>query len=105
MSVVDKNKSAIAPITLTEKAAAEVLHILAEKNIPAGYGLRVGNNGGGCSGVSYFIGFDKKKEKDEEFSIHGITVYIEKKHAMFLWGIEIDFIDTAEERGFVFNSN
>ena len=54
----------LQPIELTPKAVAEVKHIMDNKNIPEGYGLRVGVKGGGCGGVSYVLGFDKPKDND-----------------------------------------
>ena len=94
----------ITPVLLTTKAAEEVRKIRETKKIAPEYGLRVGvQSGGGCgSGSSLIIGFDKKKEADMEYVSEGITVYIDKKHTLYLIGKEVDFIDTAEVRGFMF---
>jgi len=89
------------PITITEKAALEIKKIMTSKSIPSDYGLRVGVKGGGC-GVSLMVGFDKKKDTDLVYQINNITVYIDKKHTMYLTGKEVDFIETAESRGFTF---
>jgi iron-sulfur cluster assembly protein len=96
--------SAFLPISITEKAYEEITHIINHKNIPEGYGLRVGISGGGCSGVSYILGFDKKGRTDDEFEFRDIRIYMDKKHAMFVMGLEIDFENDAEQRGFTFNS-
>lgn len=91
------------PFGITEKALKEINIILREKNIPGDYSLRVGiKGGGGCGGASFLLGFDQKKEGDEVFMIQGISVLMEKKHAMFLAGKEIDFEDGAVARGFIF---
>ena len=90
------------PIQITEKAQSEIRNIMANKNIPTEYALRVGVKGGGCGGMSYLLGFDKAKTGDEQFEIGGIPVLIEKKHLMFLMGIQVDFVDEAEARGFTF---
>jgi iron-sulfur cluster assembly protein len=92
------------PVSITEKALAELNLIIQSKNIPSEYGLRIGINGGGCGGVSYVLGFDKLKANDDVFEFSGITVYVDKKHAMFLLGMIIDFEESAENRGFVFNN-
>jgi iron-sulfur cluster assembly protein len=92
------------PVSITEKALAELNLIIQSKNIPSEYGLRIGINGGGCGGVSYVIGFDKMKANDDVFEFRGITVYMDKKHAMFLLDIIIDFEESSENRGFVFNN-
>ena len=93
-----------APITLTERALAEVKNILKEKNVPAEYGLRVGVQGGGCSGMSYLLGFDKPKDSDEIFHMEGVDLIMDKKHAMYVLGMEVDFQDGLNARGFVFNN-
>ncbi|TFV94207.1 iron-sulfur cluster assembly accessory protein [Algoriphagus kandeliae] len=92
----------LIPITITEKAEAEIKNIMANKNIPTDYFLRVGVKGGGCGGMSYKLGFDKPKEEDQQFDIGGIPVLIEKKHYMFLMGMQIDFFESDEARGFTF---
>lgn len=94
----------ITPVTLTTKAAEEVRKIRETKTISPEYGLRVGvQSGGGCgSGSSLIIGFDKKKDADIEYTSEGITMYIDKKHTLYLIGKAVDFIETAEVRGFMF---
>ncbi|MBD2715690.1 iron-sulfur cluster assembly accessory protein [Microvirga sp. STR05] len=94
----------LAPISLTSRALAEVRTILTEKNVPGEYGLRVGVQGGGCSGLSYLLGFDKPKEQDETFDIEGVMLIMDKKHAMYVLGMEVDFQDGLNARGFVFNN-
>jgi iron-sulfur cluster assembly protein len=94
----------IAPITITEKALAEVKNILKEKNVPGEYGLRIGVQGGGCSGMSYLLGFDKPKEADEVFQLDGVTLIMDKKHGMYVMGMEVDFQDGLNARGFTFNN-
>ncbi|WP_299702883.1 iron-sulfur cluster assembly accessory protein [uncultured Pontibacter sp.] len=93
-----------APIALTEKALAEVKNIMQEKNVPAEYGLRIGVQGGGCSGMSYLLGFDKVKDTDEVYNLDGLNLIMDKKHAMYVLGMEVDFQDGLNARGFVFNN-
>jgi iron-sulfur cluster assembly protein len=92
----------IEPVTISTRAVEEIRKIMLTKNIPADYGLRVGIRGGGCSGVSLMIGFDKKKDTDLAYSIADIPVYIDKKHTMYIIGKEIDFYEGADARGFMF---
>jgi iron-sulfur cluster assembly protein len=91
----------LQPVTLSPRAAEEIRKIMQTKNIPAGYGLRVGVKGGGC-GVSLLIGFDKKKDADIAYTISDIPVYIDKRHTMYIIGKEVDFFEGDEARGFVF---
>ncbi|MFD2203452.1 HesB/IscA family protein [Shivajiella indica] len=92
----------LIPINITEKAEKEIKNIINTKNIPKDYFLRVGVKGGGCGGMSYLLGFDKPKDGDEQFEISGISVLIEKKHYMFLMGMEVDFYEGNDARGFTF---
>ncbi|SET75038.1 HesB/IscA family protein [Hymenobacter actinosclerus] len=94
----------LAPITLTPRALEEVRNILVEKAVPGEYGLRVGVQGGGCSGMSYLLGFDKPKEQDETFDIDGVLLIMDKKHAMYVLGMEVDFQDGLNARGFIFSN-
>ena len=93
-----------APISFTEKALEEVKVILRDKNVPAEYGLRVGVQGGGCSGMSYMLGFDKPTDADETFELDGVTLIMDKKHGMYVMGMEVDFKDGLDARGFIFNN-
>lgn len=92
----------LKPVTLSKKAAEEVRKIMATKNIPKDYGLRVGIRGSGCGGAALMIGFDRKKESDLTYEIEGITVHVDKKHTMYVVGKEVDFYDGADKRGFMF---
>ena len=89
------------PIEITDKALIEIKNILKNKGIPKEYGLRVGVRGAG-GGVAFKLGFDKKKEKDDEYFIDNIQVLIQKKEMMFLVGKKIAFYDESDGRGFVF---
>lgn len=93
-----------APVRLTEGAIKQLTKIMEQENIAPENGLRVGVKGGGCSGFSYVLGFDAKKEGDDEFSIGGIKVFMNKAHAIYLLGMEIDFLDGLNNRGFTFKN-
>jgi len=92
------------PINLTEGAITQLKRIMNEQNLPEGHGLRIGVKGGGCSGFSYLLGFDVQKEKDDTFEINGIKVLMEKSHAIYLLGMEIDWVEGLNNRGFSFNN-
>jgi len=94
----------ISPVTLTERASAEVKTIMEAKNIGSEYALRLGVKGGGCSGMSYLLGFDTQKETDELYEISGVQVLVDKRHSMYIYGMEVDFEDGLNARGFVFNN-
>ena len=92
------------PVTLTEGAANELKNILEKEGLDSTYSLRVGVKGGGCSGFSYILGFDQAKETDEQFVSNGLNVVMDKSHGIYLVGIEIDFVNGLENRGFTFNN-
>jgi iron-sulfur cluster assembly protein len=94
----------LIPIEITPKAELEIKHIMATKNIPEDYFLRVGVKGGGCGGMAFALGFDKLKPEDQRFEIQSIPVLIEKKHLMFLMGMQLDFFEGDEARGFTFTN-
>ena len=92
------------PLVLSERAAAEIRNIMEQKSLPEGFGLRVGVKGGGCSGMSYMLGFDRKRDHDLTFAVDGITVYMDKRHGLYLMGTTIDYQDGLSARGFTFDN-
>ena len=99
-----RTPAAKAPIRLSDRAAEEIQALMSTKDIPEGYGLRVGVRGGGCSGMSYVLGFDRRREHDAEFAIGGITIFMDKRHGLYLMGTQIDFHDGLDARGFTFEN-
>lgn len=104
MTATAENTTTLAPITLTEGATNALTRIMNDQNIPADHGLRIGVKGGGCSGFSYILGFDVKKDNDEQFEINGLKVLMQKSHAIYLLGMEIDWVEGLNNRGFSFNN-
>ena len=92
------------PITLTHGAVKQLKRIKSEQEISTAHGVRIGVKGGGCSGFTYVLGFDEKTEKDDEFEIDGLRVFMEKAHAIYLLGMEIDWVEGLSNRGFSFNN-
>ena len=92
-------------VTLSEKAAQEVKRIIEEQGTPEGVVLRVGVQGGGCSGFAYSLNFDTNTtDRDRVTEVHGVKLAVEKKFDPYLDGTVIDFYDGLEKRGFVFNN-
>ena len=93
-------------IVLTEKAAQEVMRIIEDQKLEEGTVLRVGVAGGGCSGFSYALGFDRNFDEkvDSKYEYHGVPVVVDKKSALYLDGTTVDFYDGVEKRGFTFDN-
>ncbi|MBI4590007.1 MAG: iron-sulfur cluster assembly accessory protein [Candidatus Rokubacteria bacterium] len=82
-------------VTLTETAAKKVMDLRLEEGKPEG-GLRIRVVGGGCSGMSYELGWEEQAaEGDNVIEVHGIKVYVDTRSASYLAGSEIDFVDNS----------
>lgn len=90
------------PVIIRDKAAEEVKAIMSRKDIPENYFLRIGIKGAGCSGMGFLLGFDQEKPTDVKYEIAGIPVLIDKRHTMYLIGLEVDFYEGSDARGFTF---
>ncbi len=93
-------------VKITESAAREFKKVIVEQQMPDTIALRVGVKGGGCSGFEYQLEFDNKVSEDADLLVemHGVRVAVDKKSALFLDGTEIDFHESLDKRGFVFNN-
>jgi iron-sulfur cluster assembly protein len=92
-------------VKVTLKAIGEIKKIKAQNSIPDEYGLRVGVKGGGCSGLSYTLGFDaESRENDKILQMEDLKIFVDKKSLFYLMGVELDFSDGLNGRGFTFNN-
>lgn len=93
-----------APVKLSGNAVNEIKRLMNEPGFEQDQYLRVGVKGGGCSGMSYVLGFDKSEADDDMFVIDGINVIMKKAHGIYLMGMEVDYSDGLNARGFVFKN-
>ena len=90
-------------ITVSENAKAHALELMKGDNKPEGTFIRVGVEGGGCSGLSYKLEFDHNlKEGDQVFEDKGIKIAVDKKSFLYLIGTELDYSGGLNGKGFVF---
>jgi len=92
------------PVSLTERAAEQVSKIREHETLEEDVMLRVAVEGGGCSGLSYKLGFDHRTEDDELLISHGVELVVDSKHMMYLKGISIDYPEGLDARGFTFDN-
>lgn len=92
------------PVTLTAGAVAELKRLINEPGFDSSQLLRIGVKGGGCSGMTYVLGFDQKQEGDDTFEIEGIQCIMKRAHEIYLAGMEIDFQGGLSSRGFTFSN-
>lgn len=95
----------LLPIKISPNALEQIKIISQTKGITPDMGLRIGVRGSGCSGTSFMIGFDEKKDSDVEYLQEGLKILIEKKHFLYLTGMLLDFVDNQTQKGFTFVPN
>jgi len=93
-------------IQITDKALARIRAAMAKENIsPAEGGLRLGVQGGGCSGLSYSIRFDTQpRERDRVFQYDDVRVFVDPKSFIYLHGMILDYEETLMHQGFAFQN-
>lgn len=93
-----------SPITLTDAAASRVKAILAKRDKPA-IGLKITVATKGCSGLSYKLDYaEEKGPHDEVISDKGVTILIDPKATLFIFGTVIDYEEGKLQSGFVFRN-
>lgn len=91
-------------ITVTDSAREQAIHLMKEDGKPNLF-IRVGVEGGGCSGLTYQLSFDnEEKEGDKAFEDNGVKIVVDKKSYLYLIGTSLDFSGGLNGKGFVFNN-
>jgi len=93
----------MVPVSLTHSAVEEIKKLMNDETNKDKY-LRIGVKGGGCSGMSYLLGFENKTEKDEAYEINEISCIINPAHLIYLNNMEINWEGGLNARGFTFNN-
>lgn len=92
------------PVSFTPGAVRAIKKLMAEEGFDKTQSLRLGVKGGGCSGMSYILGFDHKQENDNEFEIEGISCLMNRSHEIYLYGMQVDWQEGLNNRGFGFKN-
>lgn len=104
MTAADTMTPAAKPIVqVTPDALAELKRLAAEEGEGRG-GIRLGVKGGGCSGFSYVREFDNQREGDTVIEFDGVKFFMDRKSAIYLKGIVLDYTGGIKGKGFVFQN-
>lgn len=88
-------------ITFTDKGAEKVREFLAGQSADlAASGLRVGVRGGGCSGFQYALAFDTKRDDDEVFVDHELSILVDRPSLPYVRGAVVDYVEGLQGAGF-----
>jgi iron-sulfur cluster assembly protein len=91
-------------IQLTDKAIGRIRQVFVKQGVEGG-GLRLGVQGGGCSGMSYLIRFEpKQRPSDRVFDFEGVKVFVDPKSLIYLEGMTLDYKESLMQSGFVFEN-
>ena len=92
-------------ITVSENAKSHALELMKADHKPEGTFIRVGVEGGGCSGLSYKLEFDNVlKDGDQQFEDKGIKIVVDRKSFLYLVGTELEYSGGLNGKGFVFKN-
>jgi iron-sulfur cluster assembly protein len=91
-------------LTVTPKAAEKIVAFMKEETDKPEY-LRVYVQGGGCSGLSYGMSFEKAKEEDDILiEENGVKILVDSYSQDYLKGANVDYIESLMGAGFKINN-
>jgi len=92
-------------IHVTEKAAIKIRELVAKEGLPVSGGLRLGVQGGGCSGLTYAMRLETgARTRDKVIEEHGARIFVDPKSYTYLEDTTLDYEETLMRRGFVFQN-
>ncbi len=102
LNMIEEPKAEGAALKVTPNAVKEAKRLMAVQGAP-GLVVRIGVQGGGCSGLSYNLNFDTKtSEYDEVIEADGVKFVVDAKSAIFLKGTTLDYVTALMGGGFKF---
>jgi iron-sulfur cluster assembly protein len=92
-------------IHVTEKAAKKIRELLSKQGVSARGGLRLGVQGGGCSGLTYAMRLDiEARDRDKVIEENGARVFVDPKSYVYLEEVTLDYEETLMRQGFIFQN-
>ena len=92
-------------IHVTEKAAKKIRELLSKQGVSARGGLRLGVQGGGCSGLTYAMRLDAEaRDRDKVIEENGARVFVDPKSYVYLEEVTLDYEETLMRQGFIFQN-
>lgn len=91
-------------IQVTEKALRKIRETLAREGVPEG-GLRLGVQGGGCSGMTYLFRVEARpRERDHVLDFEDVRLFVDPRSMRYLEGLTLDYQESLMRSGFVFRN-
>ena len=92
-------------IHVTEKAATKIREMLVKQGVPETGGLRLGVQGGGCSGLTYAMRLENTaRARDKVIEENGARVFVDPKSYIYLEDTTLDYEETLMRQGFIFQN-
>jgi iron-sulfur cluster assembly protein len=91
-------------ISITDRALSQIRHVATDQNVDLDTKmLRVAVVPGGCSGLTYDLGWDTTEQESDTVETHDdVTVVLDKRSSLYLNGTKLDFTDGLQGDGFHF---
>jgi len=89
-------------VQITDVAAEKIRDLVAANETEQA--LRVAVKGGGCSGFQYALALDSRKDDDHVFEHNGVAVLVDKASMQFVFGSEVDYVESLQGAGFTVNN-
>ncbi len=105
MENISQTAAAVNDLQITERAVTELSAIMKEQAIGENFFLRIGVQGGGCSGFGYALAFDDQlSDTDQTFYFGGVKVAVDYKSMLYIKGATMDYFEGAQGKGFTFDN-
>jgi len=92
-------------VSVTERAKDKIIELRQKEGLQENFAIRVGVQGGGCSGLMYDLQFDVNEQpNDHIIEDKGIRIVVDRKSLLYLAGTELDFSDGLNGKGFQFKN-